>query len=192
MQEPIAFIRQAENFIGLNPRGWGNGYVAIPPEHPLHGVDYADERMEFVEIHGGLTFAANSSESGLSKWLTKKGVPEGWWVFGFDTAHYGDNEVNCDEEFVKQQTENLKEQLESYNTCRITIKVEAYLTPQQLSLSEVLPLKELLASAVIYESKKIPTPKILRGFEDDISVIIKSEDRFDEFKGRLNIEVNYD
>ena len=34
--------------------GYANGYVAIPPEHRLHGLDY-DKADLFISIHGGLT-----------------------------------------------------------------------------------------------------------------------------------------
>ena len=34
--------------------GYANGYVAVPPEHPLHGKHY-DEANNVIDIHGGLT-----------------------------------------------------------------------------------------------------------------------------------------
>ena len=36
-------------------RGWGNGYVAIPPTHPAYKMDY-DTLLYPIEIHGGLTY----------------------------------------------------------------------------------------------------------------------------------------
>ena len=81
------------------------GYVAVPPEHPWHGVDYNDplpdsrgylrrvwdalrghkcEQLEDweaprpaseVSVHGGMTYS---------------GPAEGRWWFGFDCAHAGD------------------------------------------------------------------------------------------------------
>jgi hypothetical protein len=56
--------------------GWGNGYVAVPLEHPWYGLD-CDEID--VDIHGGLTFSEEI---------------DNYWVFGFDTNHYGDNLLN--------------------------------------------------------------------------------------------------
>ena len=63
--------------------GWGNGYVAIPKNHKLYGVQYDDID---VDVHGGLTF----SDHGIT------GQPDdtkGMWIIGFDTLHYGDDMV---------------------------------------------------------------------------------------------------
>lgn len=51
---------------------WGaiNGYVRVPDDHPWHGLDYDDERVN-VTVNGGLTFANDD------------------WM-GFDTLHAGD------------------------------------------------------------------------------------------------------
>lgn len=85
-------------------RGWGNGYVAIPPSHCLHGVDYSEcDNVEFPPIvHGGLTYARPGDDLN---------VPKDWWVFGFDTSHFGDNIENWPEEAVIEETMNLFWQL---------------------------------------------------------------------------------
>jgi len=65
------------------PMGHRCGYVGIPKEHPLYGVDYSnkDPSPEFIfDVHGGLTYSGGGNfpiESDL------------WW-FGFDCAHYDD------------------------------------------------------------------------------------------------------
>ena len=62
-------------------RGWGNGYVAVPPGHPAYKMDY-DTLMFPLKVHGGLTYA--DFGDGIN-------VPKNWWVFGFDTSHFDDN-----------------------------------------------------------------------------------------------------
>lgn len=49
--------------------GYANGYVGVPKEHPLFGVDYS-------EIGGELN---------ISTELTYSAEKRGYWVFGFDT-----------------------------------------------------------------------------------------------------------
>ncbi len=88
--------------------GWGNGYVAIPMDHPLAGKDY-DEISELanIRVHGGLTFCG----------LGIKGQPEiteGMWIVGFDCAHLGDNPSSCPKEYVESQAKILRKQLEKY------------------------------------------------------------------------------
>lgn len=59
------------------------GYVAVPPGHPLHGLDYytAHDREERIEAHGGLTYADDHHP---------QEKPDGSWWFGFDCAHSTD------------------------------------------------------------------------------------------------------
>lgn len=49
------------------------GYVAIPPGHPAHGLDWDAEALREIEVHGDLTFAG-------------RGIDDSW-VFGFDCGH---------------------------------------------------------------------------------------------------------
>lgn len=80
--------------------GYANGYVAVPPEHPYHGVGY-DKLL--VDIHGGLTFDASAHEinnatsgnwSNLEFLGEETCLPDDYWVFGFDTLHCDDNITN--------------------------------------------------------------------------------------------------
>lgn len=88
--------------------GWGNGYVAIPKDHPLYGKHYDDEAASHIEAHGGLTF------SDFAK--NMNGVPEeiqgDYWVFGFDTAHFGDTISRWPKKAVNAEAWHLKVQLE--------------------------------------------------------------------------------
>jgi hypothetical protein len=64
------------------------GYVAVPPGHPWHGVDYDD--LEGTEVHGGLTFAGECSpEHGICHVPAEGESADVWWL-GFDCAHAWD------------------------------------------------------------------------------------------------------
>lgn len=117
------------------------GYVGIPADHPLHGVDY-DETVQglslpddepvgkrgvipllcskgiesmspdcYFNVHGGITFA-----DGRGDYPAKSA---GLWWFGFDCAHLGDatkhslfeGDVFRDEAYVEAECEALAEQL---------------------------------------------------------------------------------
>lgn len=53
------------------------GYVGVPASHPLYGLHYDDAAEAGIEAHGGLSWAAASTEDEL------------WW-FGFDCGHFLD------------------------------------------------------------------------------------------------------
>lgn len=56
------------------------GYVRVPPDHPLYGVD-CDHLPDDIHAHGGVNLAKPEPcehEDG-----------QGWW-FGFDCSHGGD------------------------------------------------------------------------------------------------------
>ena len=93
-------------FLMMSSTGWGNGYVVIPKGHKLHGKDY--DNID-VDVHGGLTFAANSDELDWEELIEED---KGGYVVGFDCAHAGDNSENCPKRYVEKEAENLKEQLE--------------------------------------------------------------------------------
>jgi hypothetical protein len=85
-------------------RGWGNGYVAIPPSHVLYKKDYDRvfyllEDTEYqISVHGGLTY---------SDFGDGNNAPKDWWVFGFDTSHFGDTLTNWPKEAVEDETKRL-------------------------------------------------------------------------------------
>jgi hypothetical protein len=80
-------------------KGWGNGYVAVPPTHPVYKMDYDSV---YVDVHGGLT---------CSQLGNGQDAPKNWWVFGFDTAHYNDSLENWPKEAVEAETKRLYCQL---------------------------------------------------------------------------------
>lgn len=89
--------------------GWGNGYVVIPESHPYHGKSYDDIP---VEVHGGLTYGSIITKHQIDVFpgLTEEDI--GSFLVGFDTCHYQDNPIDCNESYVKMETANLAEQLE--------------------------------------------------------------------------------
>lgn len=86
--------------------GWGNGYVAIPPSHCLHSINYLDcDAIELPpKVHGGLTYARPGDDVN---------APKDWWVFGFDTSPGSGNDDldNWPKEAVIEETMNLFWQL---------------------------------------------------------------------------------
>lgn len=67
----------------LQSLGYRCGYVQVLPGHPAYLLDYGDELVEDIEVHGGLTY----SRSGGDYPVTSE---ENTWWFGFDAAHYID------------------------------------------------------------------------------------------------------
>lgn len=132
----IAFIipitEQRRRMFGCG--GTHNGYVAVPPEHPCHGLDYDNKQVSGLAVHGGLTLASPvliRDADGMFKvapeYIGKRWpeldenaeyldgatkVPDDWWIFGFDTLHFGDNEKDWCREAVIDETMRLKEQFE--------------------------------------------------------------------------------
>jgi len=64
------------------------GYVAVPPGHPWHGVDYSDLPDYGPDVHGGLTYASECY--GQVCHVPAPGEPDNVWWLGFDCHHYLD------------------------------------------------------------------------------------------------------
>lgn len=101
----------------LMSSGVANGYVAIPPEHPLFGKSMSDSEIEKLRVHGGVTFTGSFYECqehfSSMRFLTPGIQPApNWWVIGFDTCHWNDSPETCPLAYVVAETENLKRQLE--------------------------------------------------------------------------------
>ena len=114
-------FRESDALHGLRDNvGYANGYVAVPPEHPLHGRDY-NFANDYVEVHGGLTFGAMMEEIKADGWRDDTeginidkfdDIPQDYWVFGFDTMHYDDGPFH-NREWCINETKGLMEQLEN-------------------------------------------------------------------------------
>ena len=85
------------------PNGWGNGYVAVPPSHPLWGVSYFD--LEDIDVHGRLTYSEMNDVPGI--FIDHPEIPNNYWVFGFDTKHWDDTEKKWPKEAVEAETKRL-------------------------------------------------------------------------------------
>ena len=93
--------------------GQYNGYVAVPPEHPLYRKSNFDPEVENLDVHGGVTFAGyEKTLPWASVYLDHQKPRRNWWVFGFDTCHYGDNSDKWNRENCTEETRRLQEQLE--------------------------------------------------------------------------------
>ena len=100
---------------------WGryNGYVAFKEKLPLSiqgGCDYENEPMldEYIDIHGGITYD-NPSISEKQPIIPITAIPEDFYsyrVIGFDTCHTLDMIEEWIFEEVKNETLNLKSQIE--------------------------------------------------------------------------------
>jgi hypothetical protein len=89
------------NEVSVLKRGWGNGYVAVPPTHPAYKMDY-DTLIYSIDVHGGLTY---------TDWGNGENAPKDWWVFGFDTSHFQDDIERWPKEAVEAETKRLFSQL---------------------------------------------------------------------------------
>lgn len=91
--------------------GYANGYIIINSEHPYYGLDIED--LDHIDIHGYITY----SES-LKDFLYKHNIEilddslNDYWVLGFDTFHFKDNQNNWNKENCIQETLKLKHILE--------------------------------------------------------------------------------
>ena len=110
--------------------GWGNGYVVLPKGHPLHGVRYnAIPASLGLSVHGGITYsesAENCSES-VRESLDLDGSE---WVFGFDTAHGGDNAQNWNKSAVLAELERFAAQFEDMKPLTLFERIEEALEIQ--------------------------------------------------------------
>lgn len=100
--------------MGMIESGWGNGYVLIPKNHPLHGAHY-DAINEIVDVHRGLTFSELVDMEMVERWGADK-EDIGKWCVGFDTVGGGANLTNWPEERVLKEAEYLRDQLIAYKS----------------------------------------------------------------------------
>lgn len=88
------------DWVAIPEKGFGNGYIGVPSNHPWYKEDY-DYLNNFVNIHGGLTYADNHAP---------RNKPDNLWWIGFDTSHFNDTQETCPESYVKAEIESLKQQ----------------------------------------------------------------------------------
>lgn len=105
------FIKENTWLPNYYDKGWGNGYVCIPKGHPCHGLGYDEIHSKYpdLEVHGGLTFADPSNELDWPE--IPKECKKGFWIVGFDTAHYQDSMTAWPKIMVNLEAQNLAKQL---------------------------------------------------------------------------------
>ena len=100
--------------------GYANGYVAVPPEHPLYGTDYdIVEEWTPVSVWGGLTFSEYKETVNHwdREWIEMldggsfDDIPDNWYIFGFDTMH--SHEELHDRDWCIAETRRLQQQIEA-------------------------------------------------------------------------------
>lgn len=109
MREFIVFTNPINPKLTV-PHGEANGYVAVPPESGLWGIDYDDMNKKInYDIHGGLTFDDHADFFNIDDINCSVPLPEDfpkWYVYGFDTLHSGDNSETWP--LIKVELEALK------------------------------------------------------------------------------------
>lgn len=87
------------------------GYVGVAPGHPLYGAEWSTA-CEAVEVHGGITYAAECS--GKICHLPEPGEPDHVYWLGFDCAHAFD--VCPGMEYLRKQIPQFRLAGETYKT----------------------------------------------------------------------------
>jgi len=87
--------------------GWGNGYVVLPKSHAWYGMNYNDIP---VDVHRGLTFGRILEEKEDLEIFNLGEEYLGWYIIGFDTAHYGDTPERWTKNAVQAEADRLLEQ----------------------------------------------------------------------------------
>lgn len=116
-------------FICLNDRanydwmkhGEANWYVAINRRYSIFWKDY-NELCDLIDVHWGLTFWESLAECKEHFPHVFKTYMELEWtsedddvfIYGFDTMHSWDNEVNWSKENVEKETKYLQKQMLSF------------------------------------------------------------------------------
>ena len=133
-EQCVAFIVE-NDFPSFIRCGTHNGYVAVPPGNRYHGKHYNMLNKQ-ISVHGDLTLSEPAVYSeyafgtynyklpddligkrntllDFAEFVTEeKMVGDDWWIFGFDTVHFGDDESAWNREAVIKETMRLKAQLE--------------------------------------------------------------------------------
>lgn len=89
-------------------QGWGNGYVILPPGHPLYGVEMT--HIDLEDFDRPITFAHYVRDI---CWPEVRLEEKDGYVIGFDTMLNGDTSHNCTEKYVRRETQKLADILEA-------------------------------------------------------------------------------
>lgn len=99
---PISFTISNENRSIVC--GWGNGYVAIPPTHPLYRADFMswEDDTPHLNVPREITWCDSAG-----KLNGEPAIPADWWIIGFDTCYRRDTLETCPKEYVEELTKKL-------------------------------------------------------------------------------------
>lgn len=114
---------------GMEDRfGWGNGYVALLPNHPCYGLDNTEmSKFAFLDPHGGITFSGFMSKNFHANIDPKYHIPynEKLWVLGFDTMHNaGESTKWPDENSVLEEIKRFQIEMENIDDLHPTAHVD--------------------------------------------------------------------
>lgn len=88
-----------------------NGYVLIHKDHPFFGLDLCDDKLDDIEVHGGISFSGSAALlKGKASEVPLEYLTEDYWCFGFDCLHLGDTEAKWPIENIEKECGKLAEQ----------------------------------------------------------------------------------
>lgn len=162
MNDSIAFVLAMNNWTPEYPRWRGNGYVGIPPSHPLYWKHYNDVS---IDIHWDLTYSGNAND------LRQGGIVWDYRVLGFDTAHADDDLHTRPRQKVVEETLRLKTIVDSLSKwtdnptpwTEPRAEVDSFIESQSFRYDPKYRVEKMrsLSKANIEEIKKqlFPTPQ---------------------------------
>lgn len=103
------FVAKSHLDHDILPHGWGNGYAIVHRYHPFYGKNYD---AISAEAPGGLTYCASGKDCRIEE-LPEEYRTDDYWVFGFDTCHWGDTLEKWPVEAVITAAQNLASDLAS-------------------------------------------------------------------------------
>lgn len=104
--DPNMSERLKKTLKSLDHRGWGNGYVVVPLDHPF--ASYTEYPHDMLHIHGGITFDCRVKDN---NWQEVKDDHPNDLIIGFDTGHYMDTPERWPREEVVRETLELRKQI---------------------------------------------------------------------------------
>jgi hypothetical protein len=103
------FVCKTSKLLSLET-GWGNGYISLPPSHPLYEKHYnnINDNDEYFIPHGLWTYSnyfSSFNKNHISLiYFNDIEINDKDWILGFDTSHLGDNPKNWNKNKVIKET----------------------------------------------------------------------------------------
>jgi hypothetical protein len=88
----VDFVRAGFACLALRHPNHGHwcGYVGVPREHPLYGLDWQKSAYGDLNFHRGINYSAPCEEGGLICHVPAPGQPDDVWWIGGDFLHLFD------------------------------------------------------------------------------------------------------